>query len=63
MGKDMFFNWQAEIGKLVRERNDARNLLRELVELVESDPELTAEKWVEKLNQLSKQAKQEIGDE
>ena len=25
--------------------------------------ELTAEKWVEKLNQLSKKAKQEIGDE
>ena len=38
-------------------------LLRELVELVESDPALTAEKWVEKLNQLSKQAKREIGDE
>ena len=58
--------WQSDAcqaNELEAEIQRKEDLLRELVELVEYEPELTAEKWVEKLNQLSKQAKQEIGDE
>ena len=50
-------------GSDAKEIKRLKDLLWELVELVESEPVLTAEKWVEKLNQLSKQAKREIGDE